>query len=81
MRDYRITYSRSGDGGGAVLFTILGIAMTFVAAWVTHMVWVIKVLASDKGATAGQMVLGAIGAFMPPVGVLHGFLIWFGVGA
>lgn len=51
-----------------------------IAAWFTHIVWIISVLASDAGATGGQMVLGALGAFMPPVGVVHGFMIWFGAG-
>lgn len=55
-------------------------ALASIAAWITHIVWVIQTLASDKGATLGQMALGAIGAFMPPVGVIHGVMIWCGVG-
>lgn len=51
-----------------------------IAAWVTHLVWIISALASDAGATMGQMVLGAVGAFMPPVGVVHGVMIWLGYG-
>lgn len=51
-----------------------------IAAWVTHVVWIISQLASDFGATGGQMLLGAIGAFMPPVGAIHGLMIWLGMG-
>lgn len=51
------------------------------AAWATHIVWIIGRLASDSGATTGQIALGAIGAFMPPVGVVHGVMIWLGAGA
>lgn len=60
----------------------LGVAIILAsaAAWVTHIVWIIRTLAGDAGATVGQMVLGALGAFMPPIGVIHGFLIWFGLG-
>lgn len=58
----------------------IGFVVACIAAWVTHLIWVIGALASDAGATIGQMVLGGIGAFMPPVGVVHGFMIWFGVG-
>lgn len=59
---------------------VLALIAVPVAAWTTHLIWIIRTLASDLGATVGQMVLGAIGAFMPPVGVVHGLLIWFGSG-
>lgn len=60
---------------------ILGLLMmaasaVLVAAWLTHIVWIVKALASDGGATFGQIALGVIGAFMPPVGVVHGIIIW-----
>lgn len=51
-----------------------------LSAWVTHVIWIIAQLASDFGATTGQIVLGLIGAFMPPVGVIHGLMIWLGMG-
>jgi hypothetical protein len=61
-------------------FASIAIAVAVLAAWITHIVWIIQKLASDAGATFGQMALGAIGAFMPPVGVIHGVMIWLGVG-
>ena len=61
------------------LFFLVFVA-TLTAAWVTHIVWIIGKLAGDAGATMGQIALGAIGAFMPPVGVIHGVMIWFGAG-
>jgi hypothetical protein len=75
----------SGDGlaiAGVSVFMLVCVsaAVACVAAWITHVVWIIKALASAAGATVGQMVLGALGAFMPPIGVIHGFMIWFGVG-
>jgi len=60
----------------AVIFLVVAA----VAAWITHVVWIISTLASDFGATGGQMILGMIGAFMPPVGAIHGAMIWFGAG-
>lgn len=65
-------------GGLGVMWVALILAC--IGAWATHVVWIIAKLASDKGATVGQMVLGGLGAFMPPVGVVHGFMIWLGVG-
>ena len=77
----RIQIRHSGDGTCGAVIAILGM-MTFVmgiiGAWATHVVWIIKVLASDKGATLGQIVLGAVGTFFPPVGVVHGVMIWTG---
>ncbi len=55
------------------------IAFVFMAAaWATHVIWIIQTLASDKGATVGQMVRGALGAVIPPVGIIHGVMIWAG---
>ena len=51
------------------------------ASWATHIFWAISTLLADEEATVGQMVLGGIGAIMPPVGVVHGVMIWLGVGA
>ena len=59
-----------------LLFT-LGLVLTSMAAWATHAIWIIKVLASTAGATAGQIVLGILGVVVPPIGVIHGILIWF----
>ena len=67
-------YAVIGMSGIAALFIVP------VAAWITHIIWIIGALASHAGATAGQMVLGGIGAFMPPVGVIHGIMIWLGIG-
>jgi hypothetical protein len=50
--------------GGAFIFTTL-------AAWVTHIVVCIQ---------GAAWWLLTIGAFMAPVGVIHGIMIWFGAG-
>lgn len=57
---------------------VIAFVLGIFTAWATHVIWIIRVLASDQGATAGQMVLGAIGAFIPPVVVIHGLMLWFG---
>lgn len=69
------------DGALFGFFGFVGLlAAATIPAWVTHVVWVIFKLTSDTGITSGQLVLGVVGALMPPVGVVHGFLIWFGLG-
>jgi len=59
------------------IFGILSLGIITAAAWITHVVWIVKALASSSGATMGQMVLGGLGAFMPPIGVVHGIILWF----
>lgn len=80
-RDVR-RFHMSAEGAGVLGLVSVPILLAIAAftAWATHVVWIIKVLASSSGATVGQMVLGALGAFMPPVGMIHGVMIWFGVG-
>lgn len=68
------------DGGDIAILSGIAFCIACCAAWATHVIWIIGKLASDQGATVGQMVLGSIGAFMPPVGVIHGFMIWCGAG-
>ena len=72
---------RVDDTAGVVMSVgYLAFCIVCAAGWVRHVVWTIGKLASDQGATAGQMVLGAVGTFMPPIGVFHGFIIWFRFG-
>lgn len=60
-----------------LIIAIVAFVMTCAAAWITHVVWIIKVLASAAGATFGQIALGVLGAFLPPIGVIHGLILWF----
>lgn len=61
----------------SIVGALLASIATLVAAWVTHVVWVIKILAGSAGVTFGQLLLGFLGTFIPPVGIIHGFIIWF----
>lgn len=67
------------DDGWTLTGLLFAVAffLTGIAAWLTHAVWIVRVLASDAGATVGQMVLGVLGVVVPPVGVIHGLVIWF----
>ena len=59
---------------------VFGTIASCVGAWLTHIVWVIGKIASDGGATLGQVALMIAGVVFPPVGVIHGFMIWLGAG-
>lgn len=60
----------------AILVTFM-LFLGSIGAWITHVIWAIKTLASDAGITFGQIVLAVLGTFVPPVGVIHGVIIWF----
>lgn len=59
--------------------TLLGCLLFLIplAAYITHIIWAISTLSSDVAASLGQIVLAAIGLF-PPIGIIHGFYLWFG---
>lgn len=48
----------------------LAIWLACIAAWITHVVVCIK---------AAAWILLLFGCFIFPVGVIHGFGVWFGV--
>ena len=56
---------------------VMVLGFSCMAAWITHVVWGVNKLMSDAGATAGQIVLLLFGTFVPPIGVIHGLIIWF----
>ena len=58
---------------------ILAAWVSSIAAYITHILWGIKLLSAAVNPATGQIVLGVLGAVIPPVGVLHGWLLWFGV--
>jgi hypothetical protein len=60
---------QSGFTSTELMGVILGLAM--IGAWLTHIVATIK---------AGAYVLLLAGALVPPVGVIHGVMVWFGAG-
>lgn len=53
-------------GGFLAIATVLGA----IAAWITHVVACIQ---------AGAMFLLLIGIFVPPIGLIHGVMVWCGV--
>jgi len=61
---------------------MVGVGITFfisaIAAWGTHIIVAIQALVGTETVSVGYGVLLAVGAFMPPVGVIHGYGIWFG---
>ena len=57
------------------------VAITFflavLSAYITHLKWALALLTSDATASTGQYILSVFGTFMPPIGVIHGVMLWF----
>lgn len=74
-KDSKIETLAIGGGLLAIIIWIVG-----VVGYITHIMWCIKVLAST--AIVGDIlikavILGIIGAIVPPLGAIHGIVIWF----
>ncbi len=50
---------------------IIVLGLTFIAAWITHIIACLS---------AAKYMLLIAGAFIFPVGVIHGVSVWFGMG-
>lgn len=69
-----MTSYRTQTPGGVL--TMLAIALTLAGAWITHCVWWIRLMmAGDMEVWQG--VLAVLGTVAPPIGTIHGFIIWF----
>ena len=58
-------------GMGCLFFVIITIP-----AYITHIAWAIMTLAYQESTVAGQVVLAIVGSVIPPIGVIHGMIIW-----
>lgn len=59
-----------------IAFAVIALVIGAAAAYLTHLIWAVHALASDHAATAGQIVLSVAGTFLPPIGVMHGLVLW-----
>lgn len=60
------------------LLALIALGVTAVAAWVTHVVACIAAITSAK--VLGGVLMLLLGVVIPPLGTIHGFMIWFGAG-
>lgn len=56
--------------------------LSVVSAYITHLIWSISLLVSDAAlnTAVGKIVLAVLGVIVPPIGVIHGVMVWFGIG-
>lgn len=59
-------------------FQWLGVfAIACFFAWLTHIFWSLHGLFTGQMTELSQITVAVLGAFLPPIGVLHGFYLWF----
>ena len=56
--------------GGALALLYIGIIISLFGAWLTHVIVTIQ---------AQEWIFLLAGAIFAPIGIVHGFGVWFGV--
>ncbi len=59
-----------------LILTGIGLFILSVAAWLTHVIWWVKLMMNEQMDTFGEWALAIIGLFFPPIGVIHGIILW-----
>ena len=69
----------SGLSGIAAVGAIVAFVVSLIAAWGTHVVVSIIALTGDASIQLGYGFLLLAGIVFPPLGVIHGYGVWFGI--
>jgi len=48
-----------------------------IPAYLTHLWWSLSGLFTGSMNAVNEYLIAGFGIFMPPIGVLHGFYLWF----
>lgn len=65
------------DAEDFFIWVFFALMLSLPAAFVTHLVWTIKLLMGGAALAGGQVALMLIGIVLPPIGILHGYVLWF----
>ena len=57
--------------------TALALIITLIAGWITHLFWSLSGLFTGTMTETSSFVLAILGAFIPPIGAMHGVYLWF----
>lgn len=77
MGSHMQSLKAKASAGLAWPVAVFGLIAATVAGWITHIVVTIQYLVGGGDSIAYAALL-VVGAFMAPVGVIHGWGIWFG---
>ena len=57
------------------LAVMLGLVV--IAAYGTHIYWIIWLLMTSQSVPFGKVILAVVGLLVPPLAVVHGGYLWF----
>jgi hypothetical protein len=61
-------------------FVIAGfilLALPTIPAYITHLLWSLSGLSDGTLDQVNEYLIAGFGIFMPPIGVIHGYYLWF----
>lgn len=58
-----------------IYFMMIGMWLTMISAWFTHIYWAVSLLMVETILTTNTLILMLAGLF-PPVGMVHGVILW-----
>lgn len=63
----------------AGMLTLAGIIafLSIPLAWLTHVIWWISLAMNEELNTGGEWILAILGTLFFPIGVVHGYVLWF----
>jgi len=56
---------------------IAGVVIGTVGAYITHVIWWLQLAMSGQMDTNGEVVIAVLGTLVPPIGMIHGWMVWF----
>lgn len=60
-----------------IIIMYIGFAMVSVPAYLTHVVWYFTSASENQMYSVGSIILAVLGVIFPPVGAIHGYMLWF----
>lgn len=65
-------------GFGVAMTAIVTLVGSAFAGFITHIFWIFNVLMGSPALiTGGKVAIMFLGILIPPIGVLHGWYLWF----
>lgn len=64
----------------AIEASAFGAYAVIVAGYLTHVAWAINLIVTKSSVSVGLGIIAGAGTFVPPVGFMHGIMLWFGMG-
>lgn len=68
---------KQNDKMNKFLWAIVPLIAVNLAAWITHLWWSLSGLFSGSMNQINEYVIAILGAFIPPIGIIHGIYLWF----